>query len=252
LVQTSTKRRNIIIVSIIIVVLVVSSIAILVELYYQSSTAKPATSKLDVSVSLNQTNVIQGNNLQAEVNITSKGNPENITLSAYEGSSSIRCSFDPVAGTSNFTSLITMNVPDSTPTGNYLVTASASGDGEVKNASYIISVLSANITVSGIANISDVTNGAPIIERVQFTDTKTNSITTAASPYGPTYKIVNYSVTLQNEHSYKVTISYLSNPLSLPMNHIIGFPEETINAGTLTVKEPEGNTTMSGQNFPNY
>jgi hypothetical protein len=102
LAQTSTKRRNIIIVSIIIVVLVVSSIAILVELHYQLSTAKPATSKLDVTVSLNQTNVIQGNNLQAEVNVTSKGNPENITLSAYVGLSGIRCSFDPAVGTSNF------------------------------------------------------------------------------------------------------------------------------------------------------
>ncbi len=252
LAQNSTiKQRNILVASIIIVVIVVSSITALI-VFYQPSTTKHTSTSLILNVSLNQTKVIQGSSLGAEINVTSIGKPENVTLGSDAGSSGIVCSFEPAMGTSNFTSLITVNVPDSTPTRNYSVTVSASGDGEVKNASYVISVLSANVTVSGTANISTVTYGSPIIERIQFTDTKTNSITTAASPYGPTYKIVNYSVTLKNEHSYKVTISYLSNPLSLPMSDVLGFPEETINAGTLTVNAPEGNTSMSGQNFPNY
>jgi hypothetical protein len=36
------------------------------------------------------------------------------------------------------------------------------------NASFIVPVLSANVTVSGIADISTVTYGSPIIERIEF------------------------------------------------------------------------------------
>ncbi len=42
--------------------------------------------------------------------------------------------FEPEVGTSNFTSLLTMNTPASTPTGNYSVIVTAAGRGLMQNA----------------------------------------------------------------------------------------------------------------------
>ncbi len=148
MIQTSTKRRNIIIASIIVVVFVVALFAFLI-LVYQPSLTNKSTLKIALNVSLNQTQVFQGNNLQIRINVTSKGKPENITLNSNSGSSGINCAFIPPIGKSNFTSTLTMNVPDSTPTGNYSITITAFGNGQEQKASFIISVLSANVTVSG-------------------------------------------------------------------------------------------------------
>ena len=49
------------------------------------------------------------------------GKAENITSGSNVGSSGIVCSYDPATDTSDFTSLLTINVPDSTPTGNYII-----------------------------------------------------------------------------------------------------------------------------------
>jgi type II secretory pathway pseudopilin PulG len=114
MVQTSTRRRNLMVVTVIIVVLVVASLIV----FYRQPTTDQSITKLSVNVSLNQTEVIRGNNLQAQVNLTSIGKAENITLSSNTGSSGVNCTFEPARGISNFTSILTVYVPDSTPTGS--------------------------------------------------------------------------------------------------------------------------------------
>ena len=236
--QTSTKRKNIIIASIVIVVLVVSSIATLI-IFYQPSKAKHKSTLLNLSISANQTNVLQGNSLQAKVNVTSIGNPENVILGGDVGSSDINCTFEPSMGTSNFTSALTMNVPNSTPTGNYTLILTALGDGEMANASYVISVLSANVTVSGTVTIS--APGISSLSQIQFTDTQTDSTLAYSFPssFPPvaTNDFGTYSVTLQNEHTYNITLVYFWGLMSVG--------KYTADDGNFTVFAPAGSTSIS-------
>jgi len=210
--------------------------------------------QLDVTVSINQTNVYQGGSLQAEVNVKSNGKPENVTLSYSADSSGIDCSFKPAMGTSNFTSTITMNVPDSTPSGNYSITVTASAGGAKENSSsYAISVLGANelsptVTVSGTVEVGIPLLGFGIrLNAIVFVDTQTNSTTFANLPTTYPYGNQNpasgtYSVILENEHTYNVTVSVFLGP-----NNEESAPE-TFKA-SLYVYAPAGNTTMPGQDF---
>jgi hypothetical protein len=143
--QKSTMHRIVPIAAIIIVALLVAS---LTAFYYQS-TSNQLPTKLSLNISLNQSSAIQGTNLHAEVNVTSIGKAEKITLTSNSGSSGLICTFEPSVGKSNFTSALTIYVPDSTPRGNYIISVTAFGNGQEQNASFTIPVLSANVTVSG-------------------------------------------------------------------------------------------------------
>jgi len=221
-----------------IVVLVISSVSAFLIFSKHGSTT------LDLSVSLNQTNVVQGSNLQAEVNVTSIGGAENVSLGSNVGSSGIRCSFEPATGISNFTSTLTMNVPDSTPSGNYSVLVTASGGGEIENASNIISVLNTNVTVSGIVSV-------PYPTLIEFTELQTNLTSTFHFPLTESsnagevtlYNSGNsYTIILANEHTYNVTVGAYFTFLWATFI-------DTFQDGTLYVYAPAGNSTMPEQNF---
>ncbi len=243
--QTSTKKQeNMTIAVIVIAVLVISSVAVII-FYYQPSVEKQTSTSLDLRVSFNQTNVIQGNNLQAEVDVTSKGNLENVTLSGDTGDSGLGCSFEPATGASNFMSVLTVHVPDSTPTGNYSLTVTASRGEAVENASCIVSVLSANVEVSGRLEVYLVYPDG-YLDSVQFQDAQTKAIYTVTFPFiSIDNSASDYSITLQNEHTYNVTVSF---------NQGIGDIEfgGTYYAGSLYVYAPAGNSTISGQNINAY
>jgi hypothetical protein len=228
------KHRNIMIASMIIVGLVISLIAALI-IFYQPSTPKPTPTKLNVNISMNNSNVLQGGNLLGQVYVSVIGNAGNLTLGYDACSSGVGCSFEPAMGTSNFTSTLTMNVPDSTPTGNYTLVVTASGDGAAANASCVISVvganvLSPNVTVSGTASGS---LGQTTLTQIQFVDTQTGATIVDNTPSG------TYSATLQNEHIYLVTLK-VSGPFGQP---------HTYDGGNLYVYAPAGNTTMRNDFF---
>ena len=217
--------------------IVISSIGTLIIFYHQ-----PSPTKLYVNMSLNQTSVIQGNNLQALVNVTSIGKAENVTLSGNSGSSRINCTFEPSMGKSNFTSTLTMSVPESTPTSNYGITITASGKGGSVNASSVISVLSADVTVSGSLNIV-VLPGVVVasLAGIQFTDAQTGNVTAFRFPFAPqsSNPVGNYSVTLKNGHTYSVTISYYIGAV------IGGMQPASDYITTFTVQAPAGKTSIS-------
>ena len=159
--QTVGIRRTIIITSIVVMILLISLVAALIE-HNQSATTRiqSATTRINLYLVDNPTDMLQGSSSHFIVLVASIGKAENITLSSNVGLSGINCTFEPTIGTSNFTSTVTLNVPDSTQTGNYTVTVIASGDGQEANVSSVLSVLSANliagdIVVSGRANSAE-------------------------------------------------------------------------------------------------
>ena len=240
--QNSTKKqRNIIIASIIIVVLVVSSIGAVI--IYNQLTA----TRISLSLSTNQTEVIQGSSSQIQVNVDLKGNPENTTLTAMPNLTSINCSFAPATGSSSFNSTLTINVPDSTPTGNYsLIVGAASSDTTIANASCIVSVEGKNVTVSGQIHVTS--NVSLDVDSLQFEDTRTMaiySVIPSFAYYGGEYtnNFYSYTIVLSNEETYNVTVNFHwgvadFNPFA-----------ESGSMGNLTVFAPAGSDTMQGQDF---
>jgi len=119
-------------------------------------------------------------------------------------------------GKSNFTSTLTIHVPDSMPTGNYTITVTAFGNGQEQNASFTIPVISANVTVSGSIIVHHL--WIPPTE-VQFINTETHEV-------------------------YKAPINNNSYSISLPVNQMYGIEGDwngrTFNAAGL----PMGAITM--------
>jgi len=226
----------------------VSSVALLV--YYN----KPATKqRINLYlVAITNQDVLQGSSSRFKVLVDSIGKARNITLGVDVGSSGLNCTFDPPAGISNFTSTLTMYVPDSTPTGNYTITVIASSDSQKTNASSVVSVLRANLTagtviVTGQANSNALFQpiGSSLIS-IKFTDiqTGTNVSYTFNFPPPPSLNpFGNYSVTLMNQHTYSVTLIYYGGPSP---NHMQVFSD---NVGKFTAAVPPGQTQIT-KDFP--
>lgn len=214
-------------------------------LYYEPSINKHATFELNLV--FNQTSVIQGNSLQGEVNVVSNLNRENITLKSDVGSSGIQCSFKPDIGMGNYSSTLTLSVPDSTPTGNYSVTIIASDNKEDQIATCIISVLSAKVKVSGNVTLESLGESYEVsLTQIKFIDTQTNSSVTVDFPYVfPIPASRPYTVSLQNQHAYTVIISYWWGTAGMNI-------PSSFEVSNFFVNAPEGNNTLSGQDFKNY
>ena len=132
-----------------------------------------------------------------------------------------------------------MIAPLSTPMGNYSLTVTAAGEGAVKNASYVISVIRASvITVSGTVAVASYYPTVHL-DAIQLQDIRTKNTYTAAP--SNTFS-GSYSIALQNGHSYNVSVNF---------RHGIGnilFPD-SINAGILHVYAQVGTSTISGIDY---
>ena len=139
-----------------------------------------------------------------------------------------------------------MNVPDSTPTGNYSIIVTASGGGAIENASCVVSVLSANVKVSGNITLVGFDGFEEKgLSQIKFVDNQTNVTIAFGFPYVyPSVVHRQYAIILQNEHTYKVSVSYYwgNGGMSIP---------DSFDAGTLYVYAPSGNNTISGQDYTN-
>ncbi len=149
-------------------------------------------------------------------------------------------------------STVTVGVPDSTPAGNYTVTVIASGEGQEAKVSSVVSVLSANliagnVTVSGRASSAALYLWATSLISIQFIDTQTGTNTSydfnfppppTLNPFG------NYTVTLLNQHTYNVTISYYGYGPS-GSSYMEQFSDYI---GSFTVALPTGQTQIT-KNF---
>ena len=233
---TPSKHKNILKAAIIIAVIVVSSIGTVI--IYNQLTA----TRISLSLSTNQIKVIQGNSSQIKVSIDSKGNPENITLTAILNSSSIQYSFMPAISRSSFNTTLTIEVPDSTQTGNYSLAIEASGDTTMAEAFCTISVLSANVTVSGNVRM-DYAFAGGYLTSIQFEDNQTRAVYVVNFPFiSITSPSRDYSIVLQNEHTYNVTINFYEGVGNIQSPYIY-------QAGTFHVYAPAGSNSITNQNF---
>ena len=236
----SHKSRNIAIAVIVATLLIIASIAVLYsngkipsDIIPSTPTPTPTPTPIpfDFHVELVQTSgsVLQGNSIQVGVTLTYlQGTPEKVTLVASGGPDGATYSFSPNPIPVNvFTSTLTINVPTSVPTNPYSVTVTSTSDnGKSYSTSYTLSVLSANIQVSGTVTTTGVGTSP---SQIQFIDQQTG-LTYTDSMSGS-----SYTITLQNEHTYDV-VCYWKGLL---------YSTGSFSGGSLYVYAPVGYTTMS-------
>ncbi|MGE5554787.1 MAG: hypothetical protein ACM3UY_00785 [Methanocella sp.] len=170
-----------------------------------TNTPIPTLRPANFKISLGDTHgtVTQGNQIQTQVYIQGiDGEPLAVSLNGDSGSSGIKCSFLPSSRVPDFSSILTMQVSASTPTNIYQVTVSAS-DGEITHTvTYTVSVLSAEVHVSGtFSGILVNSNGYSNFQNIVFVD-KATGAQYSGIMYG-TYRS-SYSITLENGHTYEV------------------------------------------------
>lgn len=253
--KNSNNRRNIAIASTAITVLFLAIVGGVLIVFNQSSDSTATRISLSIQ---NQIYALQGDYSRIKIGVNSIGKAENISLSAQVSLSNITCTFRPLTGMSNFTSILDVDVPDSTPTGNYTITVMASGSGHDANASLILSVLNTEkVIVSGIissASLSDSPISFPY--GIHFIN-----IQTGAEKYvdlmgyypfnitSPDYPFVlvnhpehHYSVNLANGQSYNVVLGYYYGSQGN-----MSVTEESV--GNFTVHALAGKTDIQ-KNFP--
>lgn len=175
---------------------------------YVYSTPTPAASPIVFSLSFSPTGdevapVLAGSSESTIVTISPTPFGTNkTTFSADSGTSGIQCVFSEQT---SIQALLKMNVPASTPTGNYQITVTATVGQSSNNATFDISVKSAQVTVSGTVtfNPSGQANGAIAPSGIQFIQVFTNST-------GGTQKGLTYSGTVSGNsatgYSYSISI----------------------------------------------
>jgi hypothetical protein len=222
------RTRNMIIAALLIIALVIGVLYIGGVFTSGHSPINPFDFTLNVSPTGGT--VMQGRSIQTSVSLSlSNGSPEQVTLSASGGPSDVTYDFSPSTGSPDFTSTLTITIPNSVPTDAYTVTVTASGGGKTYSNTYTISVLSARITVSGTVTATGI-GASPT--GIQFISEETG-LTYTGSMNGN-----SYSISLPNQQAYNVVCSwrgFLGNT-------------GTFDGGTLTVNAGVGSTTMT-QNF---
>ena len=240
MIQKPTLHRRVLIAAIIAVLVIAFVGGVIV---YKQVT----TTKLSVTISSNQTSILQGNSAKIPVKISLTGNPENVELTSAVNSSKINCFFDRTNGSSSFDNTLTVNVDDSAQGGNYSVTVRASSSTTSANASCTITVLTRNVTVSGKINIAPSTVADfshnrlwdVQLDSLIFEDKRTGENVTIK----PQINDETFTLTLKNQDFYYVTANYSFGVLDfLPFSR-------SVVIGNLTVSTPAGSNMMPPQDF---
>jgi hypothetical protein len=109
-----------------------------------------------------------------------------------------------------------------------------------------VPVSGVNVTVSGTVDSRSLSQPfLTSLQTIEFTDTQTGANVSFRFPFPAQgdNPVGNYSVTLQDGHTYSVDLSYYTGP------RIGGMIPHTDNLGTYTVQAPTGTTSIT-QDFP--
>ncbi len=187
-----------------------------------SSTPSPTVAPYNFNISADYPsfNVTQGGSFDVLVSLdTISGdiqtiNPSNVTFSADSGSSGIEYSFESTAvsygGTAHYSnglsiptgfgSLLTITIPNSTPTNDYAITVTATIGSISHSMSLLVGVESSTVTISGTVNAG---SSGITPYQIEFR----NLASTQQLNYYATLTGNTYSISLPNDQPYQVLVS---------------------------------------------
>jgi hypothetical protein len=227
--MTPKRIKIIIAVSFTIVVVV---IATAVGLLYQAAQSVPKPFAFSVSTYPNNGTIMTAQNLTIKVDAAYlEGTPEPVTLSASGGPNGTIYQFSNQTGTPTanqpFSSNLTISVPASAASGSYLIDVSSNISAQTCPAAFNLTVLAAEIQVSGnVTILSHVTINGVSIDVIptdilfesnttgQVYQAKINRFTDTSAAPG---KTGNYSISLPNQQSYTVGFYCFSYPHFVPV-----------------------------------
>jgi len=211
------RNRNVGIVAIVIALLI---IALVGSLYLRGNsptltptetmTPNPISFDYHLDVSPTNSTIMQGNSVQIQVTISYvQGSPENITLSAIGIPDRATYTFSQLQGfpsnNSTFNSTLIINVSETVPTDSYSITVNSTSDnGKTYSSSYILSVLSSKISVSGTVNGgTGVVPTQIVFEQLSATGATTETFTVPVQSG-------EYVISLPNKQFYAVSVTWES------------------------------------------
>jgi hypothetical protein len=227
-----TKKSAFAIAAVIVVFVLVLAVT---ELYFASTQPKPAVNPFRFCLTANPTSatIIQGGNTTLTLEATyQSGDAESITFSALGGPNGTQYLFSSQNGTVTnnhpFKSNLTISVPATADSEVYAIQISAAPQKSAGNqASFNLSVVNSQITVSGTITGTSLAIAGYSSEDIFPTNIAFTSITTGESyevhvkRYGDTEqypgKVGNYTITLPNLQSYKVQGYFFSLPHYIPV-----------------------------------
>jgi hypothetical protein len=224
-----TKKTKIIFAAAVIVVFIAVAITGFYLINSQSA-SKPFTFSL--SMYPNNGTIMQGQKLTIRVDVAYlKGMPEPVTLSASGGPNGTIYQFSSQMGTPNatqpFSSNLTVFAPASAASSFCLMDISSNSSAQICQATFNLTVLDAEIQVSGTATIISqvIINGVTI--DVIPTDIVFESNTTGRAYQAKINRFTdtsvapgktgNYSISLPNQQSYRVGFYCFSYPHFVPV-----------------------------------
>jgi hypothetical protein len=246
------KRNKVTAAVIVILVLTVSLASALYVTRKPSSPNSILPDLFDYNLGIYPTNgtVLQGCPSTTSVNVTIvQGSPEAVTLTASGGPNGTVCDFTNQTGTTAstgvFTSNLTISIPSSAPKGTYLVNVtSTAANGKNYTASYALSVVNAEILVSGTISLSF----SPYIVpgKIEFVNAQLNYIAYVhfdLTDYHGLIQHGTYSISLPNNQTYSVICTYGDfsgmGPGFVPTRY------GTIGLGTLIINGGVGDTSIT-------
>ena len=214
----------------ILVVVVVAVTATGCYLLALQSASEPLSFSL--AVTPDECAVVQGGNATIAVDVTYiEGNPEPVTLSACGCPNGTRYQFSDQTGTPNatqpFRSNLTISVPYYVESDVYLIQISSNTGNITRQATCNLTVVNSEIVVSGTVTGTNLTLAGypsedicPISINFKSNSTGQNYEVTVCrttdTPQKPG-KVGNYTITLPNMQSYKVSCYFFSFPHWVPV-----------------------------------
>jgi len=217
------------------VVVVVLTLLVLAKDVGMESSFQPRPLALSLSAYPNNGTVMQAQNLTITVDVAYlEGTPEPVTLFVSGGPNGTIFQFSNQTGTPTatqpFRTNLTISTPASAASGSYLIAVSSSTSARTRQATLNLSVLDAEIQVSGtITIISQVTLNGVTIDVIptdilfesnttgQAYQAKINRFTDTSVAPG---KTGNYSISLPNQQSYHVDFYCFSFPNYIPVPRV--------------------------------
>jgi hypothetical protein len=249
------KKRKTALVLAVILVMIVSLVAVIHFATYPHIESQSVKTSFDYQLNIYPLNstVTQGNSVTANINVTYlQGTPQNVTLNAYGVQTNVTYSFSNQTGKplvrNPFTSNLTIKVLTTASSNTYMVNISAtSPNGKTYSSPYNLTILNAEIQVSGSVDLTSRTAVVP--SALQFIDTASNRNYTAGinfnipSPYRGLIQQGTYNISLPNQHSYKVICYWVGffGIGVIPLPNASG----TIDFGTLVINGGVGVCSMT-------
>jgi hypothetical protein len=222
---------------IICVIIALAVVIIAASTGFHLMAPQPEFKPLSCSLSVNPTNhtVVQGGNTTISVEIFYlEGKPKPITLSAKGGPNGTNYEFSNQTGTPTatqpFSSYLTISVAASTASGSYSIDVSSNDSAQTCQAAFNLTVLYAEVQVTGTITIVSQINLSGTILDIIPTDILFESKTTGQTYQAKAHRFTdtsiapgktgNYFIQLPNQQSYHVKFYCFSFPHYIPVPHV--------------------------------